>query len=57
MADIDYKREGIYENRIFFVRARKLRAQNCSVYAIHEDSSTELTPLSRKKVIFVDALK
>jgi len=57
MADIDYKREGIYENRIFFVRARKLRAQNRSVYAIHEDSSTELTPLSRKKVIFVDALK
>ncbi|MFQ5901466.1 MAG: hypothetical protein ACE5IH_07920, partial [Thermodesulfobacteriota bacterium] len=36
----------------FFVRARKRRAQNRSVYGIHEDSSTELTQLSRKKCIF-----
>jgi acyl transferase domain-containing protein/3-hydroxymyristoyl/3-hydroxydecanoyl-(acyl carrier protein) dehydratase len=43
------------ENRNFFVRARKERAQNRSVYTIHEDSSTELTPLSRKKDIFRSA--
>ena len=38
------------------MRARKHRAQNRSVCAIHEDSSTELTQLSRKKDIFGGAL-
>ena len=40
------------ENSDFFVRVRKHRAENRSVYQIHEDSSTELTQLSRKKRIF-----
>jgi len=45
-----------------FVRARKHRAQNRSVYKIHEDSSTGVTPLSRtcapegEKCIFRSAL-
>ena len=54
-------------NQVFFVSARttpwreevenvwntfsKQRAQNRSVYWIHEDSSTALTPQSRKKTI------
>ena len=57
----------IFENSIFFVRARKHRAQNRSVYTIHEDSSTgqTLLPLiifkvwhivSRKKGIFAGVL-
>ena len=37
--------------------ARKHRTENRSVYDIHEDSSTELTPQSRKKTIFRGALK
>ncbi|MFT5399529.1 MAG: hypothetical protein ACI9LO_003451 [Planctomycetota bacterium] len=53
--------QGISKNSEFFVRARKHRAENRSVYDIHEDrpgwrTSTELTPLSRKKCIFRDAL-
>ena len=39
------------------MRARKHRAQNRSVYDIHEDSSTELTRLSCEKTIFGGALK
>jgi hypothetical protein len=34
------------------MRARKPRAQNRSVYDIHEDSGTGLTPLSCEKTIF-----
>jgi len=49
--------KGASKNSNFCVRARKHRAQNRSVYAIHEASSTELTPLSRKKCIFRGALK
>ena len=49
--------EGASENPDFFASARKHRAQNRSVYAIHEDSSTELTPQSRKKTIFRGALE
>ncbi len=37
--------------------ARKHRTENRSVYDIHEDSSTELTPQSRKKTIFRGALR
>ena len=48
---------GSFKNSNFFVSARKHRAQNRSVYGIHEDSSTELTPQSRKKCIFRAALK
>ena len=33
------------------------RAENRSVHGVHEDSSTELTPQSRKKCIFRGALK
>jgi sortase A len=43
---------GIFKNSVFFVRARKRRTQNRNVYEIHEDSSTTLTRLSRKKCIF-----
>lgn len=43
---------GIFKNSDFFVRARKRRTQNRSVYTIHESSSTTLTQLSRKKCIF-----
>ena len=32
------------------------KAENRSVYVIHEDLSTEPTPQSRKKCIFRDAL-
>ena len=42
----------IFKNSDFFVRARKQRTQNRCVYIIHEDSSTTLTQLSRKKCIF-----
>ena len=52
----EYLIKGISKNSDFFVRVRKPRAENRSVYGIHEDSSTELTPLSRKKCIFRDAL-
>jgi sortase A len=41
-----------FKNSDFFVRTRKRRTQNRSVYTIHEDSSTALTKLSRKKRIF-----
>ena len=47
---------GASKSSDFFVRARKHRAQNRSVYGIHEDSSTELTLLSRKKCTFRGAL-
>ena len=49
--------QGTSKNSNFFVRARKRRTQNRSVYGIHEDSSTALTRLSRKKYIFRGALK
>jgi diguanylate cyclase len=39
------------------VRARKHRAENRSLHRVNEDSSTELTQLSRKKAIFRGALK
>ena len=52
-----FKHAGISENLDFCVRARKHRSQNRSVCAIHEDSSTELTPLSRKKMVSGDARK
>jgi hypothetical protein len=42
---------------IFFVRARKHRPESRSLRGVNEDSRTELTPLSRKKCIFRDALK
>lgn len=42
----------IFKNSSFFVRVRKCRTQNRSVCGIHEDSSTTLTQLSRKKCIF-----
>jgi len=38
------------------VRARKPRAENQSVWAIHEDLSTRLTPPSRKRTVFRGAL-
>jgi hypothetical protein len=31
------------------VRARKCRAENCSLPGVNEDLSTELTPPSRKR--------
>jgi hypothetical protein len=40
---------GASKNSDFFVSARKHRAQNRSVWVIHEDSSTVLTPQSRQK--------
>jgi len=43
---------GTSKNSDFFMRARKRRAENRSVYGIHEDSSTELTQLSWKKRSF-----
>ena len=49
--------KGTSKNSDFFVSARKHRTENRSVYSIHEDSSTELTPQSRKKTIFRGALK
>ncbi len=42
---------GVSNNSDFFVSARKHRAENRSVYNIHEDLSTELTQQSRKKTI------
>jgi len=39
------------------MRVRKRRAENRSVYGIHEDSSTKLTRLSWKKCIFRGAQK
>ncbi len=66
------KHNSASENRIFTVRARKHRAHDCmdaggratqdakaenrSVCTIHEDSSTELTQLSREKDIFRSAI-
>jgi len=47
---------GTSKNSNFFMRARKRRAENRSVYGIHEDSSTKLTRLSWKKCIFRGAL-
>ena len=47
---------GASKNEDFFVRARKHRAQNRSLHVVNEDSSTELTQLSRKKTIFRGAL-
>lgn len=47
---------GAFKNSSFFVRARKQRTENRSVYIIHEDTSTVLTQLSRKKCIFKIAL-
>jgi len=38
-------------NSDFFVSARKHRAEDRSVYIIHDGLSTELTPQSRKKTI------
>ncbi len=49
--------EGISINSDFFVSVRKRRAQDRSVYDIHEDLSTEPTPQSRKKAINRGALK
>ena len=48
--------KGASKNEDFFVRARKHRAQNRSLHVVNEDSSTELTQLSRKKTIFRGAL-
>ncbi|WP_236987270.1 hypothetical protein [Marinagarivorans cellulosilyticus] len=39
------------------MRARKHRQESRSLRGVNEDSRTELTPLSRKKCIFRDALK
>jgi len=47
---------GTSKNSHFCVRARKPRAQNHRGYENHEDSSTGLTPLSRKKGIFSGAI-
>jgi len=49
--------KGCLKNSDFFVRARKRRAENRSVYRIHEDLSTALTLLSRKRCIFRGTLK
>lgn len=53
--------KGASKNEDFFVSARKRRALNHNVYMICRfaapDSSTELTPQSRKKTIFRSALK
>ena len=49
--------EGASKNEDFFVRASKHRAQNRSLHVVNEDSSTELTQLSRKKTIFRGALE
>ena len=48
--------KGTSKNEDFRARARKHRAQNRSVYDIHEDSCTELTPPSCEKTIFRGAL-
>ena len=37
--------------------ARKPRAEDRSVHAVHEDLSTELTPQSRKRTVFRGALE
>ena len=50
-SDANYQQQGTSKNSDFFVSARKHRTENRSVYDIHEDSSTELTPQSRKKTI------
>ena len=44
--------KGTAKNNSFFVRARNHRTENHSVCAIHKDSSTGLTQLSRKQFIF-----
>ncbi len=49
--------KGASKNEDFRARARKHRAQNRSVYDIHEDSSTGLTRLSCEKTIFLGALR
>ncbi len=49
--------KGAPKNCNFFSRARKHRAENRNVHRVHEDLSTELTRLSRKKCIFRGALK
>ncbi len=49
--------KGASKNSDFFVRARKRRAENRSVYEIHKDLSTALTLLSRKRCIFRGAHK
>ena len=43
--------QGSTINLNFFVSAKKIRAEDHSVYNIHEDLSTELMPQSRKKAI------
>ena len=48
---------GTSKNSNFFVRARKHRPESRSLRGVNEDSRTELTPLSRKKCIFRDALE
>ena len=48
--------KGTSKNSNFFVRARKHRPESRSLRGVNEDSRTELTPLSRKKCIFRDAL-
>ena len=47
---------GTSTNSYFFVSARKLCAQNRSVLLVHEDSSTALTMLKRKKIVCRGAL-
>ena len=49
--------KGTSKNSNFFVRAKKHRPESRSLRGVNEDSRTELTPLSRKKCIFRDALK
>ncbi|MCG8377969.1 MAG: type I polyketide synthase, partial [Proteobacteria bacterium] len=44
--------EDTSKNSDFSVSAKRHRAENRNVYAIHEDSSTESMPQSRKKRIF-----
>jgi len=50
---------GTSVNSDFFVRARKHRAENRSVYKIREDLSTELTPqrLAPAKLLWVSRKK
>jgi len=49
--------KGSFKSSKFFVKAKKHRAKNRSVYDIHKGSIAELTQLSRKKCIFRGVLK
>ncbi len=57
MFELRKKIKDTASNWVFFVSARKPRTENRSVYSIHENLSTGLTPQSRKKAVNSDVLK